>query len=68
MVVSYAVFVFPFYAGNLISAVTDFVAQLQVLELPYKVCIIIWKLAIVSIYYHENVCPYPSLFTRFADI
>jgi hypothetical protein len=52
MVVSYAVFVFPLFAANLISAVTDFVAQLQVLELPYKVCIIsFWHLEISNSFY-----------------
>jgi hypothetical protein len=47
MVFSYVVF-----AANPISAVTDFVAQLQILELPDKVCIIsFWHLEVSSSFY-----------------
>jgi hypothetical protein len=45
-------FCFPLFAANPISAVTEFVAQLAILELLDNVCILcgIWKLAVVSIY------------------
>jgi hypothetical protein len=42
-------FCFPLFAANPISTVTEFVAQLQILEIPDNVCILsffcIWKLS-----------------------